>query len=69
MTHEVPGEPDDLEALRAAVEQAVEPQGPLEWGAIHRAVWFGVDLHPDAPVPRDIVDRAAPPGPDEHPVD
>jgi hypothetical protein len=31
MTHEVGGEPYDLEALHAAVDEVVEPPGQLEW--------------------------------------
>lgn len=61
MTHKVGGEPDDLEGLRDAVDKAVDPPGEqLEWDRVLRAVWFGVDLDPDAPAPPDVVDRAPP---------
>lgn len=65
MPHEVGGEPGDFDALREAVDGAVEPPGPLEWDWVLRAVWFGVDHDPDAPAPRDVVDRAPPRRPDD----
>jgi hypothetical protein len=62
MTNEVGDGTDDLDAIRAAVNDAVneagEPPGELEWNAVVRAAWFGVDHDPDAPPPRDIVDQA-----------
>ncbi|GAA4758191.1 hypothetical protein [Actinomycetospora chibensis] len=57
MAHEADEGPGDFDALREAVDAAVDPAGPLEWGSVMRAAWFGVDPDPDAPAPRDIVDR------------
>jgi hypothetical protein len=66
MTHGMGDGRDDFDALREAVDQAVDPAGPLEWDWVLRAAWFGVDHDPDAPAPQDIVDRAAPRQPDDH---
>ena len=52
-------------ALWAAVDEALDPPGPLDWDRVMRDVWFGVDRDPDAPTPRDVVDRALPPHPDD----
>ena len=38
MTREVGDEPDELNALHAAVDEAVEPGGQLEWDRVLRAV-------------------------------
>lgn len=60
MTNEKAGEPDEdngIKALHAAVDDAIDPPGALDWDHVMRAAWFGVDRDPDAPVPRDIVDR------------
>lgn len=64
MTDEVGGgEPNGVEALRDAVDEAVDPRGPpgqLDGDRVLRAAWFGVDPDPDAPAPQDVVDRAPP---------
>lgn len=65
MGHDANGGSDDFDALGKAVDEAMDPPGPLEWGSVMRAAWFGVDPDPDAPAPRDIVDRARPGRPDD----
>lgn len=59
------GEPgdevDEASALHAAIDEAIDPPGPLDWDRVMRHVWFGVDRDPDAPTPRDVVDQAPPP--------
>ncbi|MDD7921252.1 hypothetical protein [Actinomycetospora callitridis] len=57
MAHDANGGSDDFDALGEAVDEAMDTPGPLEWGGVMRAAWFGVDPDPDAPAPRDIVDR------------
>ena len=69
MAHEAGGEPDDVQALYAAIDDAVAPPDPLEWDQVLRAVWFGAARDPDAPIPRDIVDQAPPRRPDDHSSD
>lgn len=65
MTNDMVGEPDDVDALRAAIDDAIDPPGSLAWDHVMQAVIFGADRDPDAPTPRDIVDRASPPRPDD----
>jgi hypothetical protein len=65
MAYDADGDPGGFDALREAVDAAVDPPGPLEWDSVMRAAWFGVDPDPDAPAPRDIVDRAPPGRPDD----
>ena len=60
MTHDADHGPGDFDALRKAVDEAVDPPGPLDWDSVMRSAWFGTDPDPDAPAPRDIVDRAPP---------
>lgn len=69
MTHEKPGEPDEVTALYAAIDDAIDPPGALDWDTVLRVVWFGVDRDPDTPVPRDIVDQPSPRRSDGSPPD
>ena len=53
MRDEIGGEPDPVQALYAAIDEAVYPEGPCSWDRVFRDLLFDLNRDPNAPIPAD----------------